>query len=243
MLRLAIIIPTLNERGNVSILVRRLLPVLKGTSCQAYIVFVDDGSKDGTYEELLYYAKRYDFIHLLRRERRGLASAYMDGLRYIARNFDFDCIIQMDADLQHPPEKIAELVQQVRNGSNLVIASRFLGRFSKGNINIFRFIMTRFVAYSSRCILMLSVNDPTSGYRAMDKRTAMLLLQRRFVSRGFAYQLESLYGIKKRGLRISEVAFDFSSRKIGRSKLSISNLIDIIQYFIYSIVVRKASSW
>lgn len=118
---LSIVIPARNEAGNVDALLDRLLPVLDRVGMAAEVVFVDDGSTDTTVERI--HARRRDDrrVKLLCLSRNfGKDIALAAGLRHVSG----DAVVLMDADLQHPPEVILDLVARWREGYEIVYAQR-----------------------------------------------------------------------------------------------------------------------
>ena len=107
---LSIVIPTYNEKDNVTPLVERLHRALAGRKYE--IVFVDDNSRDGTAQAAAALAPTYPVRVIVRTNERGLASAVVHGFR----NTSSGIIAVMDADLQHPPEVVAELLKSIEGG-------------------------------------------------------------------------------------------------------------------------------
>src|SRR5215467_15954058 len=118
---LSIVIPTFNERANVAILVDRLRQTLTDVTWEA--IFVDDNSRDGTATEARAIGERDDRIRCIRRiGRRGLSGACIEGMlasqaRYVA---------VMDADLQHDETLLSAMLDKLRGGIDLAVASRYV---------------------------------------------------------------------------------------------------------------------
>ena len=116
---LSIIIPVFNEEKNITPLLERLLPIIK--DYQYEIIFVSDGSTDGTAEEINKHAKKNTQIKLLNFYRNfGHQMALTCGYRYCKG----DCVITIDADLQDPPEIIHEMISKWQAGAKVVYAKR-----------------------------------------------------------------------------------------------------------------------
>ena len=116
---LSVIIPTYNEADNVAELIERIERSLNGRSFE--IIVVDDNSPDGTAKIVEGFGK--DHIKVLKRPKKlGLASAILDGMKVA----DGNIIAVMDADLQHPPELLPELLKKVEDGYDIAIASRYV---------------------------------------------------------------------------------------------------------------------
>ena len=117
---LSIIIPTYNEKDNIIPLVEQIDHALANYDYE--IVFVDDNSADGTAELARSLSSKYPIEVVVRRNERGLASAVVEGIRHATGQY----IGVMDADLQHPPEILPNLMQKVRSGVDIAVASRYV---------------------------------------------------------------------------------------------------------------------
>jgi glycosyltransferase involved in cell wall biosynthesis len=118
---LSVIVPGLNEERAIPALVERLTPVLDGVDLEWEVIFVDDGSTDGTMgvlRGLNARDPRFKAVSLSRNFGKEIAAAA--GLRYASG----DAAVLMDADLQHPPEVIADFVRYWREGADMVYGSR-----------------------------------------------------------------------------------------------------------------------
>jgi glycosyltransferase involved in cell wall biosynthesis len=119
--RLSVVVPGLNEERSIPVLVERLRPVLDGLDLDWEVIFVDDGSTDGTMallKELHARDLRFKAVSLSRNFGKEIAAAA--GLTYA----EGDAAVLMDADLQHPPEVIGDLVQHWRQGADMVYGRR-----------------------------------------------------------------------------------------------------------------------
>ena len=117
---ISVVIPTYNERDNVTPLVERLHSALSGYEHE--ILFVDDNSQDGTAEVATALASQYPVRVIVRKDERGLGSAVVRGFKE-ARG---EIIAVIDADLQHPPEVVRHMLKTIESGADLVIASRYV---------------------------------------------------------------------------------------------------------------------
>jgi dolichol-phosphate mannosyltransferase len=212
---LSVVVPTKNERGNVALLLERLESVLPTVAME--IIFVD-ASTDGTAEAIEEMGERSDRdVVLLRqvRDRRfsGLGGAVIQGLR--AARAPWACV--MDADMQHPPELIAELLEQAESGDlDLVLASRYCENGDTGSFGWARAMASRSTTTSARLLFprrLRNVTDPMSGFFLV-RRDAIALDRLR--PRGFKILLEIL--VRNPALRTAEVSFTFGERRAGRSK-------------------------
>jgi dolichol-phosphate mannosyltransferase len=212
---LSIVVPTFNEAPNIAELVRRI--TLAVASLDAEVIFVDD-SRDETPEVIAEVARTSTIpVRLIHREqpKGGLGGAVVEG--FAAAESDV-CLV-MDADLQHPPEKIPELYERMRRGGvDLVVASRYSGEGSAGGLaDRTRVLVSRVSTMVTRAmfpIKLRDVTDPMTGFFVVDRRAVEYA---DLHPRGFKILLEML---ARKTLRVAEVPFDFADRYAGESKAS-----------------------
>jgi glycosyltransferase involved in cell wall biosynthesis len=118
---ITIVVPVYNEESGLSAFWARLAPVLDSLVCGSEVIFIDDGSSDGTLAQLVSLRHRDPRVRIVGLSRNfGKEIALTAGLDHAGG----DAVIPIDADLQHPPELIAELVAAWRDGSDIVVALR-----------------------------------------------------------------------------------------------------------------------
>src|SRR5436853_5018992 len=163
---LTVIVPTKNEAGNIEPLLRRVEEAVAGTTTE--VIFVDD-STDETPAVITRVADTVGMsVQVLHRppERRadGLGGAVVEGIR--AASGEWVCI--MDADLQHPPEIIPELLQRGRReGVDLVIASRFAPTAEVGGLSALRVVMSLLTRLGAQLLFprqLSRVDDAMGGF-------------------------------------------------------------------------------
>jgi dolichol-phosphate mannosyltransferase len=156
---LSVVIPTYNERTSVEELLQRLAAVRPRLSEALEVVMVDDRSADATADVAEALLSREALGRVIRRTgRRDLAQAVVEGIRH-ARG---DLIAVMDADLSHPPELLPALVEAVRSGCELAIASRYVSGGGIANWPWSRRTLSRIANLLTRSLV--PVADATSGY-------------------------------------------------------------------------------
>jgi dolichol-phosphate mannosyltransferase len=209
---ITIIIPTFNERDNIVPLVER---INKAISFQSYeIIFVDDNSIDGTAEGIRILSTSYPINLVVRKKERGLASAVVEGLKD-ARG---QLIVVMDADLQHPPNVIPKLLKELKSGTDIAVASRYIRGGSVPDWGLLRRIISKGAIFLAHLLLPSSrdIKDPTSGYFAFKKE---VIIGSHLKPSGYKILLEILMEGKYENT--TEVPFAFSTRSHGESKLTI----------------------
>ena len=230
---ISIIIPTYNEKDNVLPLIEKLHSVLSGYNYE--VVFVDDNSRDGTIALVESLSKKYPVKIIVRKDVKGLATAVVEGFKHAAGQL----FVVMDADLQHPPELIPNLLQALEAGADIAIASRYVAGGGMQNWSTTRKIISKGAIILSHILLPASraVKDITSGFFAV-KREVVESAQLK--PTGWKILLEILYMGKYQ--KVVEVPFIFALRTKGTSKLNSRQQIEYLKH-IWSLMRRKSEHW
>ena len=214
--RSLVIIPTYNERENIT----RIIPAVLGQNENLDVLIVDDGSPDGTGAIVDAMAAENPRIHALHREGKlGLGTAYVAGFRWALKR-DYDLIFEMDADFSHNPDRIPKFLEAIKN-ADLVLGSRY----QNGQINVVNWPMSRlFLSYSAniyaRNVTGLQVFDATGGFKCFRRRVLEAIDLDDVRSNGYAFQIEMTFRAWKKGFRIVEIPIVFVDRSEGTSKMS-----------------------
>jgi len=215
------VIPTYNEVENIPFLLERIENLRAGLTFELMIVIVDDNSTDGTAEKVKELMGSYDNIKLIQRPGlMGLGSAYRDGFAYSISNFNADYVGEMDADLQHPPETLSDMARKASEGIDVVVASRYVEGGSSSDWTFSRRLVSRGANLLTRIFLRVPIKDATSGYRLISQRAIKGLFSYQLSSKGYSFQVESLYAYKKLKMSFVEVPYKFETRKAGETKLN-----------------------
>ena len=211
MTAISIIIPTLNEAGNIDPLIERIFSVLRKHSIFGEIIVVDDGSQDGTREKVKVLSKRYPIKLKCRDNKRGLASAVIEGA-HIAEN---QIAVVMDGDFSHAPEDIPRLLSPVlAKKCDVSIGSRYAPGGSTTGWPLRRKIASRLASVPAQVVT--GVEDPLSGFFAVSR--SKLLALRPDVP-GYKICLELLLG-QYENLNVVETPIVFRDRISGTSKMA-----------------------
>jgi dolichol-phosphate mannosyltransferase len=215
------VVPTYNEVENIPVLVERIENLRSTLAFDLMIVVVDDNSTDGTADKVKELMKKYDNIKIIQRPGlMGLGSAYMDGFAYSLSNFNADYVGEMDADLQHPPEVLSEMVKKASEGIDVVVASRYVEGGGSTDWTFSRRLVSRGANLLTKIFLRVPVKDATSGYRLVSQRAIKGMFSYKLSSKGYSFQVESLYAYKKLKMTFAEVPYKFETRKAGETKLN-----------------------
>src|SRR5437762_2789614 len=164
--RILIIIPTYNERNNLTALAEAIF-----AQGPYHILIVDDASPDGTgalADDLAaQYAGRFFVLH--RANKLGLGTAYLAGFRW-GLDRGYDLLFEMDADFSHDPAHLPQFVQAIQGGADLVLGSRYTPGGGTRNWSLARRIISRGGSLYAQLILGLPLRDLTSGFKCFRRR-------------------------------------------------------------------------
>lgn len=209
----SVITPTFNEAENLPILVERLHEALGDVPHE--IVVADDDSPDRTWEVAERIADHDASVKVLRRfHDPGLSASVLDGMAF-ARGRS---LAVMDADLQHDPSILPEMVRLVVDDeADVVVGSRSTTGGGYGDWSLGRRFVSWVATLIARLLLRVPVSDPMSGYFVVS-RSAYEKTAPQINPRGFKILLEFIG--RDRSLRVSEVGYEFANRIHGETKLS-----------------------
>jgi len=236
-MKIVVVIPTYNEAKNIGRLIDALSVVFKEIpSHDMHVLVVEGNSPDGTADVVREKMKQYDFVHLLMEEKKaGLGAAYVYGFKYAMKELGADVLVEMDADFQHDPRELKNLIKEIENGYDYVIGSRFTkgGTIPKEWGFKRKFFSKAGNAVSKIILGIKGLNDFTTGYKASRvKGYADSIDLDNILSKGFAYKIDLLYKMHKAGAKIKEVPIHFGLRDEGESKMEGNNLKDSLRVVI-----------
>ncbi len=210
---LSIIVPTYNEKENISELVSRIDTCLANQSWE--VIFVDDDSPDGTADLVRALARDDHRIRCIQRiNRRGLSSACIEGM--LASSAPYLAV--MDADLQHDERLLQQMLETLKEeGFDLAVGSRYSAGGGVGNWDPVRTRMSRWATRLSRMVLRVPLSDPMSGF-FMIRRSVFLGRVRQLSGVGFKILLDVIASSPQQ-LQVKELPYIFRSRQFGESKL------------------------
>ena len=221
--KLGLVIPTLNEEANIGTLLGRVRSNLDGLQIDYELIVVDDDSTDGTGAVVREYSRSEPRIRLLVRQGcRGLAGAVLHGWDHT----DANLLGVIDADLQHPPELLSELVASVQEGHDMAIASRYTDGNGVAGWNPLRRAISQLGTWITVPLQKpgIRVRDPLSGFFVL-RRSCMDGV--RLQPEGFKLLLDIL--VRGSIQSVAEIPYHFGLRQGGKSKASLRVGFDYLQ--------------
>lgn len=212
--RVAVLIPTYNERDNLPLIVERVRESVPA----ADVVVLDDNSPDGTGEVADAMAAADPQVMVIHRHcKEGLGAAYLAGFRW-ALERGYDAIVEMDADGSHRPEHLSHMLD-VAADADLVIGSRYVRGGKIVNWPADRKAISMGGNMYIKLVLGMPVNDATAGYRVYRAETLRTIGLDEVESAGYVFQTDLTVRTVRAGLRVVEVPITFVEREIGDSKM------------------------
>lgn len=210
MVSFSIIVPTLNEAGNVSRLLEGLQAAIPDLESKYEIIFSDSGSSDGTSLEIQSWQDKLPVKLYQTIRNRGLAKAVLAAAS-IARG---DIIVVMDCDLSHPVDKVEQLIHWVKDrGYDMAIGSRYIDGGSTPDWPLKRRLISRVATFPAR--FFTSVKDPMAGFFAVNKE---LIKDAENIKGGFKIAFEILTQSGS-DCKVVELPIAFRDREYGKSKM------------------------
>ncbi len=213
-----VIIPTYNEKENISAIIQAVFNLQLGY----HILVIDDGSPDGTAEIVKGLMQKFSGELFLeeRKGKLGLGTAYIHGFKWsLAQGYRF--IFEMDADFSHNPQDLERLYMACKNdGADVAIGSRYVPGGKTENWPFDRQLYSKGGAFYTKLITHMPVNDPTAGFICYQRKVLEAINFNMIQFVGYAFQIEMKFSAWKLGFKIVEVPITFVDRKIGLSKMS-----------------------
>ncbi|MFH1018631.1 MAG: polyprenol monophosphomannose synthase [Pseudomonadota bacterium] len=210
-----VIIPTYNEVTNLT----ELLNTVFSLPSRFDVLVVDDSSPDGTGNLVKTHPQFGRRLYLLERcTKAGLGTAYLDGFAW-AFTRTYTHIAQMDADLSHDPSDLERLLD-VAKGGGVALGSRYIPNGGVEGWSRRRLMLSRFANIYARWFTRVPVHDLTSGFKCYPRPILQSILALPVVAEGYAFQIETIVRVHRRGNSVTEVPILFRERRRGQSKIS-----------------------
>ncbi len=231
----SIIVPTINEAENIPPLLQRIAAAMAGVKYE--VIIVDDNSRDATPRVCAELSAKYPLKLLVRTEpANGLSGAVLHGMAEARGTF----LCVMDADLQHPPERLPALLEPLRAGeADFVLGSRYMpGGSTEAEWGIFRKFNSQLATLLARPFAG-KTTDPMAGFFALRRESYASATN--LTPLGYKIALELM--CKCRVKRVKEIPIHFGMREKGQSKLSLKQQFRYLEHLsrLYDFTYPRAS--
>ena len=225
----AILLPTYKEAENIESLIKKLQQLKLNLT----IAVIDDSSPDGTANIIKKLQKEYNNILLLvRPSKLGLGTAITDGFRLLlSQKNKPKYIVTMDADYSHNPDDITKLLHAAKQGSDLIIGSRYCKGGKTVGWHKIRLVISRLANILASATIGIWIHDCTSGLRCYSKEYVKTVLSS-LHSQTYEIQIETVKQARLQGFEVKEIPIIFMNRKRGKSKLTRAELKSFFLYII-----------
>ena len=227
--RILIIIPVLNEVGNVLNITLKLKKYLKKNYD---LLFIDDNSSDGTIEKIKSIQKKNKNVFLfIRPKKLGIGSAHKKGISWGFKN-RYRLIVTMDCDGTHNPIHIPRMINLIdKKGFDLVSTNRFLKKDSLSDWSLWRKYLTTLRHYVIK--ILLNVNYDSSGaYRCYNTKKIKLKDITNAKDDSYSFFWESIFLLSKKNYKITEISIKLPGRLSGSSKMRFKDIFSAIIYLL-----------
>lgn len=215
-----LIVPAYNEEENIV----RVCTNLRENYAQYDFIVVNDGSSDDTLE----LCREHNFPVIDLPVNLGLAGAFQTGMKYASRN-GYDYAVQFDADGQHLPEYIGDMIKEMETGKDIVIGSRFVTE--KKPISL-RMMGSHLLAATIKLTTGFRIKDPTSGMRIFNRQTIKEFAEKL----NYGPEPDTIAYMIKKGKKVSEVQVRMEERIAGQSYLNFSRSMQYMMRMMVSLI-------
>jgi dolichol-phosphate mannosyltransferase len=222
-----IVIPTYNEKNNISIILKKIIKIYKS---EFQILVIDDNSPDGTANEVKKISKKYRFIKLCSRNKKlGIGSAHKFGVRYAFKN-NFKILITMDSDGTHHPKYIKKFLKLIKK-NDLITTTRFSNKRSLKSWPLFRVLITNLRHIIIKFFLGMNI-DASGAYRCYNLNKIKYTDILKAKDNGYSFFWESIFILFKKKYLIREIPIELPYRSVGSSKMKFRDIIFALTYIL-----------
>lgn len=227
--RFGIVIPTMNEDINIYPLRKAINKNLKNN--EYFICFVDKSSDNKTIDEIRKNFKENFYIIKEKNNKKYISTrcyASYIGFKWLLKNIKCEVIIDLDADQSHDPREINLAYRFIKNGADLVIASKYLNKSKVIGRSFIRRIISYICTLSTKIIISKKISDFTNSYRFYKSSSLNKLLKNKVIYKSPVQNIENLVFFVLNNYKIVEIPTKYIERKIGNSSI---NIIGLFYYF------------
>ena len=231
--QIGVILPTYREEDNIS----KLIDAIEDLKLDTSILVIDDSSPDRTAEIVQEKQTKYTNVLLcVRPKKSGLGTAITDGFKYfLSLKQPPKYVITMDADYSHNPQDIPQLLSKMYESEcAIVIGSRYVKGGKIEGWPFTRKIISRTANSIARFSLGLKLHDCTSGFRCYSTKFLRATIGS-LHSHTYEIQIETIRQASLRNFCLKETPVLFVNRKIGKSKLSWTEIRSYMTYTLKAI--------
>jgi dolichol-phosphate mannosyltransferase len=237
------VMPTYNESSCIGEMIDTLMGVIfPAVPADMHLLIVDDSSPDGTGQIVRQRMERYPRLHLLTGKKEGLGWAYVRGISHAVRGLLADAVIEMDADFQHDPAYVPEMVRLFQDGCDYVIGSRYThgGGVPSAWPWHRKFISGMGNRVARLALDMHHIHDLTTGFRLTKVKGILdqIALDDLMALDRFAFKIDLLYRTVGLSRRVCELPIQFRSRASGDTKFSLREIMATCRVLV-SLRMRK----
>jgi dolichol-phosphate mannosyltransferase len=191
------------------------------------VLVIDDNSPDGTGELADRFAQELDYVDVLHRpNKEGLGPAYLAGFRRALAE-GAELILEMDCDFSHDPADVPRLLAAT-DDADLAIGSRYVAGGKTRNWGAVRRTISAAGSLYARVLLSIGIRDPTAGFKCYRADVLRTIDLDAIQSKGYAFQIETVYRALRAGFRLVEVPITFVDREAGGSKMSRAIVVEAV---------------
>jgi len=222
-----VILPTYREAENIANLIEDIENLPLNTS----ILVIDDSSPDKTADVVKNLQKKYGNIFLfVRPKKSGLGTAITDGFKILlSSKTPPKFIVTMDADYSHNPETMIQLLSSMQSGCGIVIGSRYCNGGKIVGWAFTRKIISRAANLLAKVLMGFKLRDCTSGFRCYSTKFLKVAISS-LHSQTYEIQIETVRQALSRGFSVKEIPILFVNRKLGKSKLTLTEIQGYLSY-------------
>jgi dolichol-phosphate mannosyltransferase len=214
-------LPTYNERENLERMLRAL------GEHDVRVLVIDDNSPDGTGRLADRFAEELDYVEVLHRpHKEGLGPAYLAGFRKALAD-GAERILEMDCDFSHDPKDVPRLIAAT-DDADMAVGSRYVKGGGTENWGALRRAISGAGSLYARVLLSMQIRDPTAGFKCYRAQVLRTIDLDAIHSKGYAFQIETVYRALRAGFRVVEVPIKFVDREAGGSKMSGAIVLEAI---------------
>lgn len=233
MSEILIVIPTYNERENID----RIISRIRKQDIPVDLLFIDDGSPDGTASRIKEIQSDDKNIYLLERSgKMGLGSAYVMGFQWALKR-DYQYIMEMDADLSHDPAEIPNFYSAIQE-ADMILGSRYISGVNVINWPLKRLILSYCANVYAGVILNIKIKDATGGFKMFRRKVLETIDLEKIKSNGYSFQIETTFRAITHKFRVKEIPIIFYDRTHGSSKMSRKIVYEAI-FMVWQLKLRQ----